>query len=250
MSFSQLAKKHFRVSGTARQMARKVLAKAKAAARRVVAGQWRQMGFSPSAWWQFFHINLLRKNTLASVRRSQMLLPTRRCRVVMDRSARIALGGTLVLGWKRIRNSTLETRFSVGKNATVTVNGDFSAYVGSDIWVFDDAALTLNRGFCNEGVQITCAKKITLGEGCAIARDVIIRDYDAHQLLGAGHEVAKEVRIGNHVWIGTRAMVLKGVTIGDGAVVAAGAVVTKDVPARCLVAGVPAKVIRENVEWE
>ena len=55
---------------------------------------------------------------------------------------------------------------------------------------------------------------------------------------------------GDKVWIATNAMILPGVTIGDGAIVAAGAVVTKDVPPRCMVAGVPAKVIKENVEWK
>ena len=59
----------------------------------------------------------------------------------------------------------------------------------------------------------------------------------------------RPVVIGNHVWIAAGAMILKGVTIGDGAVIAAGAVVTKDVPAYCLAAGVPARVIRENVLW-
>ena len=47
-----------------------------------------------------------------------------------------------------------------------------------------------------------------------------------------------------------RAVILKGVTIGDGSIVAAGAVVTKDVPAKTLVGGVPAKVIKENIEWK
>ena len=45
-------------------------------------------------------------------------------------------------------------------------------------------------------------------------------------------------------------MILPGITIGDGAIVAAGAVVTKDVPARCMVGGVPAKVVKENVDWK
>ena len=55
----------------------------------------------------------------------------------------------------------------------------------------------------------------------------------------------KPVKIGNKVWIGAHATILPGVTIGDGAVVAAGAVVTKDVPSNVVVAGVPAKVIKE-----
>lgn len=54
----------------------------------------------------------------------------------------------------------------------------------------------------------------------------------------------RKVRVGNDVWIGSRAMILGGVTVGDGAVVGAGAVVTKDVPAYAIVAGVPAKVIK------
>ena len=60
----------------------------------------------------------------------------------------------------------------------------------------------------------------------------------------------KKIRIGNKVWFATNALILPGVTIGDGAIIAAGAVVTKDVPARCMVAGVPAKVIKENVKWK
>jgi maltose O-acetyltransferase len=56
---------------------------------------------------------------------------------------------------------------------------------------------------------------------------------------------ALPVTIGAGVWVGARAMILPGVTIGDGAVIAAGAVVTKDVPANTVVAGVPATVVRE-----
>ena len=59
-----------------------------------------------------------------------------------------------------------------------------------------------------------------------------------------------KITIGNKVWIATNAMVLPGVTIGDGAIIAAGAVVTHDVPPQCMVAGVPAKVVKENVEWK
>ena len=129
------------------------------------------------------------------------------------------------------------------------MNGDFVVYNGSDTRVFANGVLTVNGGFCNSGTQSVCTKRVSIGGRCAIARDVIIRDYDAHEMVSADHETAKAVCIGEHVWIGTRAIILKGVTIGDGAVVAAGSVVTKDVPAKCIAAGVPAKVIRESVEW-
>jgi acetyltransferase-like isoleucine patch superfamily enzyme len=56
---------------------------------------------------------------------------------------------------------------------------------------------------------------------------------------------ALPVTIGAGVWVGARAMIMPGVTIGDGAVIAAGAVVTKDVPPNTLVAGVPARIVRE-----
>jgi acetyltransferase-like isoleucine patch superfamily enzyme len=57
------------------------------------------------------------------------------------------------------------------------------------------------------------------------------------------------VRIGNHVWIGAQAIILKGVTIGENSVVAAGAIVTKDVPPFTLVAGAPAKIVRKIAGW-
>lgn len=80
------------------------------------------------------------------------------------------------------------------------------------------------------------------------------RQYNAHYLgwerwtgksvATRGHEISRPVFIGNDVWIGDHAIVMGGVKIGDGAVVAAGAVVTKDVPPYAIVGGVPARVIK------
>lgn len=55
---------------------------------------------------------------------------------------------------------------------------------------------------------------------------------------------AKKVVLGKNVWVGSHATILPGVTVGDGSIIAAGAVVTKDVPERCIAAGVPARVIK------
>lgn len=105
-----------------------------------------------------------------------------------------------------------------------------------------------SRTYINRNSEIHCATSVTIGEDCAIAWGVVILDNDAHSINGAYSRAP--VRIGNHVWIGQGARVLKGVTIGDGAIVGLGAVVTRDVPARTLVVGQPARVVREDVEWE
>ena len=60
--------------------------------------------------------------------------------------------------------------------------------------------------------------------------------------------MTQPITIGDHVWVGERAMILKGVTVGDGAVIAAGAVVTRDVEPGTLVAGVPARYVR-HATW-
>ena len=68
--------------------------------------------------------------------------------------------------------------------------------------------------------------------------------------MGKEHLSTQPIIIGNNVWIGTNVTILKGVTIGDGAIIAAGSVVTKNIPAHTLATGIPAKVIKENVEWK
>lgn len=91
-----------------------------------------------------------------------------------------------------------------------------------------------------------------------IAAGTKIQDNDGHPLDPDARRhrerVAlgdiRPVRIGNNVWIAPRCTILKGVTIGDNAVVATGSVVTKDVPANTLVAGVPARVVRRLAEDE
>jgi acetyltransferase-like isoleucine patch superfamily enzyme len=95
--------------------------------------------------------------------------------------------------------------------------------------------------------EICAHERVTIGEDCAISWDVCIIDSDYHS-AGDGSPHAP-VSIGDRVWIGTRATVLKGVTVGDGAIIAAGAVVKDDIPARAMVAGVPARVVRSDVDW-
>lgn len=167
----------------------------------------------------------------------------------MQKKSRIYLAGRLALGVNSISGSRRETTLRMDAGAKLRIGGHFSVFYGGDIILFKNALLTLGEGFFNSNIKIRCSERIEIGYGVAISHDVTIMDSDAHQMLCSSQAKTQPVRIGNHVWIGTRATILKGVTIGDGAMIAAGAVVTKDVPPRCLAAGVPAKVIKENIEW-
>ena len=110
------------------------------------------------------------------------------------------------------------------------------------------AVLSIGEGsFVNHRSELIAHERVEIGRHCLLAWDVQVLDSDSHRVDGLPHTAP--VVIGDRVWIGCRATVLKGVTIGDGAVVAAGSVVTRDVPARALVAGNPARVVREEVTW-
>lgn len=171
-------------------------------------------------------------------------------RISLNKTAKIKCKGKLAIGIKENHKSKQETRLSMGKASEFKINGNFAVGFGTDIRIFDNAKLELGSGYFNGFVQIVCDENIKIGNNVAIARDVIIRDTDAHEILDGKHKKTKPVIIGNHVWIGTRAIIMKGVTIGDGSIVAAGAIVTKDVPANSIVAGVPAKIIKENIKWK
>lgn len=112
------------------------------------------------------------------------------------------------------------------------------------------AEICVGRGnvFSNN-VAICAFERIVVGDRCRIGDLVSILDFDGHEIAATTRdrsvgEIAP-VFIGNNVWLGSRVMVLKGVTIGDNTVVAAGAVVTKSLPANVVAAGIPARVIRK-----
>jgi len=99
----------------------------------------------------------------------------------------------------------------------------------------------------NNGTNIVCSLSIVIGDNTMIADLVIIRDHNGHEVDEGAGDPAKAVIIGRNVWIGSRAMIMKGVTIGAHSVVAAGAVVTKDVPERVVVGGCPATTLRKVI---
>lgn len=177
------------------------------------------------------------------------LIYTKDAHLMIAPSARMRLDGNLNLNKNAEGRNWRSSLLRLDNNAVLDVKGTFSFMYGADIIVFQGGKLTLGKdSFINSDCKIRCSKEISIGENCAISHDFTVMDSDVHYLDGSNH--TKPVTIGNHVWIGTRVTVLSGVTVGDGAVIAAGALVKDDVPPHSLVAGVPAKVVRETVTWE
>lgn len=195
---------------------------------------------------QLIYNNFLNKKVISLGGR---IIPYKKSIFILDKSSSIELGGHLFTSANCMTNNGRSTIIRVDKNAKLCTKGNFSVYYDGDIIIFEGGVLELGSGFFNSNVKIRCKEKITIGNNVAISHDVTIMDSDAHNMDYEGYQMTQPVSIGNDVWIGSRAMILKGVTIGDGAIVAAGSVVTKDVPPNTTVAGVPAKVIKQNVKW-
>jgi acetyltransferase-like isoleucine patch superfamily enzyme len=125
-------------------------------------------------------------------------------------------------------------RFEIGKRSFIFLGARFDAKGHFRLGDFSTI---------NHGCRLDNRGGLEIGTNVSISADVCIltADHDPQSAAFAGRE--RPVRLGDYVFVGTRAMILPGVTIGQGAVVAAGAVVTKDVAERSIVAGSPAREI-------
>lgn len=98
--------------------------------------------------------------------------------------------------------------------------------------------------FINNGLEVMSLGGVTIEDGTMLGPEVAILTVN-HELANHRHLIAKPVHIGRNVWIGARATILPGISVGEGAVVAGCSVVTHDVAPYTVVAGNPARVLRE-----
>ena len=170
-------------------------------------------------------------------------------RIFVVTGSRVVIGRGSRVAWRRIR--TRHGYLKVGTDSMVNAAIDYDRPTG---------VVTIgSRAYLGAG-HIVCHTEVTIGDDAIISWGVTIADHDSHSLdtrlrrddvrlwrqgrkSWEGVAIAP-VRIGNQVWIGFGAAILKGVTIGDGAVVGAMSVVTRDVPAQGLVVGNPARLVR------
>jgi maltose O-acetyltransferase len=122
----------------------------------------------------------------------------------------------------------------------------FSNTVTSEMVAHAGGRIEIGNGvFMNYGASVSAHQLVRIGDGCQIGTYCCLMDNDYHSVEDRSKPgESRPIILGENVWLGVRVIVLKGVTIGDNAVIGAGSVVIRDVPANCLAAGVPAGVIR------
>lgn len=163
-----------------------------------------------------------------------------------------SFGHGSLLAWRAYNLVGLE-HIAIGSRCTLERDLQLTA------WTKDGKAgkITIGNGcLIRRGAHITATNSITIGNNLLTGTNVIITDNshgatDAASLAlppGERPAVSKgAVKIGNNVWLGNNVCIMPGVSIGDGAVVGANSVVTHDIPPFCVAAGVPARVVKNNV---
>ncbi len=182
----------------------------------------------------------------------------------------------VILVWRRLKSFIyIQPLFScrcesVGRRlqmaAMPTVRGHTLIHIGDDVRFgpnvtigsgrfWDHPTLSIgNRTYIGFNVTITCNRQVIIEDNVLIAGNCRISDYDGHpsqmEKRIAGRppdpEEVQPVRISKGAWIGFGALILKGVTVGEGAIVGANSVVTHDVPSHSVVAGSPARVVQQD----
>lgn len=177
--------------------------------------------------------------------------------------------------FRQIGFNAIRQRVRVGRNSSIKVCAGGFARFGINVAIGEDCGIAIiptrarhgdNKDLPNKGslvvgsrtsfqqrLSLNCAHGITIGSDCVFSWDVQIMDTDFHQLIeesGEKPDITAPIVIGDKVWVGAKATILKGVTIGDECVIAACSVVTKSFPPRTLIAGVPAKKVRTIGGWQ
>ena len=142
-------------------------------------------------------------------------------------------------------------------SGSLVVNGKISLGRGTKISIGNDAVLTLGNNFIVTGrSSIICQKEISFGDECLLSWDILIMDTDLHHIMMSDGKIINQPRsilVGNHVWIGCRNTILKGVVIADNVIISANSTLTKSInESNCAVGGIGKDVIvlRRNINWK
>lgn len=205
------------------------------------------MGINP---FKFIKWNYLVKNVERE--KGAYLLPMRGAVINISKTAKVTLHSHLILNYPKYRHSSEESYLLLRDGAQLTVNGIVHLCSRSTLQIQKSARLSIGKAYINHESSIIIGGESSIGDGVLISRAVRIFDSDFHKVLderGKQTNVAKPLTIGNHVWIGLGALILRGSNIGDGVVIAAGSVVMGKVKAGTCAIGNPARSF-SDIRWE
>ncbi len=163
-------------------------------------------------------------------------------------------------------NNVIEIgRNAVLSNMTIYIRGnnhrlsiaDNCKYKAGCVWFEDDSCqIKIGQNTTVESALLAVTepnRKIIIGDDCMLSSDVELRTGDSHSIIDIETKKrlnsAQNIEVDNHVWIGARSIILKGVTIGKNSVIGINSIVTKNVTNNSVAAGIPAKVIKNHIDW-
>jgi acetyltransferase-like isoleucine patch superfamily enzyme len=197
-------------------------------------------------------LRFMRRNGMLNFSYARLIVRLLRRRYLTSYGRRLKLDGLCFIG----PGVVLE----IGKTARVEL--------GRWSWIGHGTKIRCHEGLVSIGAKtvmgqectISAFQHVSIGRECVIADRVMLIDFD-HGVVEVERPIRhqgiykRDTRVGNNVWIGYGACILRGVTVGDNAIIGTSAVVTKDVPPNAVVAGAPARIIRmrkppRRMRWE
>lgn len=161
---------------------------------------------------------------------------------------------TIIIGdFAQLKGASLYVN---GSGNTITI-GDWSYLGGTDLFIEDDGGSIIigsrTKFLGKTHLAVIEGTSITIGEDCLFSSDIQLRTGDSHSVLdlqGRRINASKDIVIGDHVWVGTKAFCSKGAKVASHSIIGACALVTKafEEP-NCTLAGVPAKIVKRGVDW-
>lgn len=153
---------------------------------------------------------------------------------------------------------------SLLKHSDILIEGDNNKIIietngeirNIKLWIKgNDNGIHIGNEVIFNGGRIVCAgteNKVHIGNDCMFAERIEIWASDTHPIYKEGRIInpSQSIYIGEHVWVGTNATILKGSRLHDGCIIGMGSIVKGEVPAKTICAGNPAKVIRDNITWD
>lgn len=178
--------------------------------------------------------------------------------VVLRKKCKIKIEGTnntiIVEDFSRLINSNI---YIHGNNNIISIGPRCYLYK-ADFYIEDDGCeIRLGTHISIDGATHFAAiegRKIFVGNDCMFSQNIFVRTGDAHSILDLETRKrinpSKNVSIGNHCWIGMNSTIMKGTRIGDNSIVGAGAILSGDfIDGNCVIAGIPGRIIKSNIDW-